>query len=180
MCGARGEGATPSPPRLCWGGAWRPLPRPSPPPWAMTKGRQPECPVCGSGQLLLAGKLSRCPWRGFWAQSPFAAGDLVLPCHPRSLSSRHLREELQLLLQLSEWWHLRPRDRDLPLPSWRWGRPLRGRWVPRERTGAPPLSSTPSVCRPSPRLGRQGHGGGPEFPSLLLSPGPTWWQMVTT
>lgn len=88
---------------------------------------------------------------------------LCSPVAPCSLSPRHLREELQLLLQLSERWHLRPRDGDLPLPAWCRRGPLRGRWVPLERTGAPPLSSTPSVRLPSPRAGRRGHRGGTEF-----------------
>lgn len=42
---------------------------------------------------------------------------LVLLCVPCSLSPRHLREELQLLLQLSERRDLRPCDGGLPLPS---------------------------------------------------------------
>lgn len=150
--GSGGEGvAIPFPPRL----------------WAVTRG--------GSLSVLLAA-LGSCFWPGsYLSVHGGASGPRVLlwpvtlcfPVTPCSVSSAHLREELQLLLQLSEWWHLRPRDGDLPLPSRCRRGPLRGRWVPLgvplERTGAPPLSSTPSVCLPSPRAGRQGLGGGTEF-----------------
>ncbi|KAL4666835.1 hypothetical protein H8959_005524 [Pygathrix nigripes] len=43
-----------------------------------------------------------------------------------SLSSGHLREELQLLLQLSEWWDLRLCHGDLPLPPGPWGQGMSG------------------------------------------------------
>lgn len=67
---------------------------------------------------------AQCSW-GALGPSPAAA--VTRAPRPCSLPRGHLREELQLRLQLPERRDLPPRDGGLPLPSRRRRRPLRGR-----------------------------------------------------